>query len=783
MDIRRLKSLSVFCAIAALASPEAYGQDTVRVVVVASTDVHGRAYHWDYLTEAEAPWGITRAATVIDSLRAEYPGSVVVMDAGDLIQGSPFATYFARERESEVNPVVDALNAAGYDVATPGNHEFDFGVDVFRRAMGGAAFPVVSANIFRMPRDTFQFSPYAMLQRKGVRIGVTGFTTPGVMVWNRQKLAGEIEVRRIVPSAERALTAIDRAGAQLRIAIAHSGMSSTASYDTAGVGAENTARSLAFLPIKPHLVIVGHSHRLYVDSVINGVHFMQPQAWARSLAVAHIWLVADSAAGGAEAGTEQRSFRIVRIRGEEIPLANVPPHPVLTQRLERAHQSVRLWVATPLATIDGTWSAQYARAGDTPIIDFVNEVQRRVTGADLSATAAFNPRARFGPGDVRMRDVAAVYPYENTLRAIRIDGGVLKEFLEQSASYFEVTSSGEVVANDSIPGYNFDIVSGVEYTIDLGQPIGIRVRQLTRNGRLIQPNDTFTLAINSYRQEGGGGFHMLRGLPLVYDSEAEIRDLLTEWIRAADTLKTSDYFVPSWSLAPTEAEQWVRRWFGEPEVVGPAVVRPDPSVPIFAPLDTVQIEPEPPEPSTVPIAELKLGLERMEGEHALGWLVADGYRNGARTQFAIVSSQSMHADLPGGAVTPEHLAAVLAEDEPLVRLLLPGQLLFEMLEHVVSGDTPLAHVSGLEAWYDPEREPGRRLRRVWFPDGQEVERGETYTLGVVRSIALGSAGFTMLGEIEPGGTGLTGLEALLSYLPRLQQPIDPPWGPRFHSTR
>jgi 2',3'-cyclic-nucleotide 2'-phosphodiesterase (5'-nucleotidase family) len=579
---------------------------------------------------------------------------------------------------------------------------------------------------------------------------------------------------------------MSEAGAQLRIAIAHSGMGSAASYDTTGVGAENAAGSLAFLPVRPHLVIVGHSHRQFADSVINGVHFIQPQAWARSLAVAHVWLEAGSrqlAAGGQEAGAEQVSFRVVRITGEEIALANVPPHPVLTQRLERAHQTVRLWVATPLAVVDSTWSAQYARAGDTPIIDFVNEVQRRVTGADLSSTAAFNPRARFGPGAVRMRDVAAVYPYENTLRAVRIDGRVLKEYLEQSASYFNVTQSGEVVAADSIPGYNFDIVSGVQYTIDLAQPVGSRVRQLTRSGRLVQATDTFTLAINSHRQEGGGGFHMLRGLPVVYDREEDIRELLTDWVRDADTLRTGDYFTPSWSLAPAEAVEWVHRWFGPPEVVGPAVARPDPSVRVFAPLDTVEVDPEPAAPPSPPVARLRLALERSEREHALGWLVADGFRNGARTHFALVLNRSLSGDLPGGAVTREDVAAVLAEEETLARLTVSGRLLREVLEHVVSFEAPIAHVAGLEMWYDPEREPGRRVRNVRLPDGQEVERGEAYTLGVVGSIANGAEGFSMLAEAQREATGITGRDALLSYLPRLPQPVDPPWGPRIHSSR
>ncbi|KPJ95434.1 MAG: hypothetical protein AMS18_02875 [Gemmatimonas sp. SG8_17] len=760
----------------------ATAQDTAHVVVVATTDVHGRAYHWDYLNDREAPLGLTRVATVVDSLRARYMGQVILIDAGDLIQGNPFAAYFATERAIDPHPVVDALNAVGYDVATPGNHEFDFGVATFQRAMSGAAFPIVSANLYRLPRDTLVFPPYVTLHRDGVQVGLTGFTTPGVMVWNGQKLADRVLVRRPLPMVDRALRGLEAEGADLRIVIAHSGMSAPASYDTTGVGLENEAARLAELPVPPHLVIVGHTHRHFADSVINGVHFVQPTQWARSVAVAHVWLVRERGPTGSVQGADNRPFRVVRIEGEEISLAGVSPHPLVAQRLERAHQSVRLWVLTPLARISGFWSAQYARASDSPIIDFVNEVQRRTTGADLSATAAFNTTARFGPGAVRLSDVAAIYPYENTLRAIRIDGAALKEYLEQAAAYFRTFGQGDQIVNDSIPGYNFDIVSGVDYVIDLAQPVGSRIRQLVSGGRLVQPTDSFTLALNSYRQEGGGGFDMLRGLPVVYDHEENIRDLLADWIRRADPLVTEDYFTPSWRIVPAAAAEAVRNAFGPPEAVTPqaALVPVDSVTPAFAGPDTAR--PERPTP-VVPVAHLKLPLKRSDKEHALGRLIADGYRNGARTQFALVLNQTIQGDVPAGPVARSDLAAAFGEVEPLVRLAVTGQVVFEALELVVASGTPIAHVAGLEVWYDPARTVGRRVRRVQFPDGQEVRQRESYTIALAASVAGGADALAAFAGAQPEAAGLTNLEALLSYLPRLRQPVEAPESVRFHSVR
>src|SRR5881296_1387690 len=159
--------------------------DTAHVVIVATTDVHGRVLGWDYVHDVAAPGGLSRAATILESLRAQYPDRVVLVDAGDLIEGNLFARYFAESDSQHPNPAVDALNAMQYDAATPGSHDFDFGRDVLARATGDATYRYVSANIFKGATDTLLYPPHIVVVRGGVRVGITGFTTPGVMVWDR----------------------------------------------------------------------------------------------------------------------------------------------------------------------------------------------------------------------------------------------------------------------------------------------------------------------------------------------------------------------------------------------------------------------------------------------------------------------------------------------------------------------------------------------------------------------------------------------------------------------
>src|SRR2546422_590367 len=543
--------------------PSSRVSDTAHVVIVATTDVHGRVLGWDYVRDAAAPGGLSRAATMVETLRAQYPEQVVLVDAGDLIEGNLFAAYFAERDSQRPHPVVDALNAMQYDAATPGNHEFDFGTAVLARATEDATYHYVSANIFKGVSDTLVYPPHVIVTRAGVKIGITGLTTPGVMVWSRGQL-GRVRVWPIAEAAPLALRRLDLAGVDLKVVLIHSGLNEPSSYDTTGVGAENAALGLASIPLpapRPDLVIVGHSHKEMRDYVVNGVHFVQPRNFALSLAVVHVSLT-----------KETTGYRVVAMRSELIPLATVAELPRFVRRFAAAHERARAWGATPLGIAGPGFSARYGRVEDTPLLDFINDVQRRRAGADLSAAADFDLGAGLPEGEVRERDVSGIYPYENTLRAVRISGDQLKAYLEQAARYFRSYEPGASLINDSVPGFNFDIVSGVTYTIDLTQGPGRRIRGLAFRGRAVTAADSFTLALSSYRQSGGGGYTMLRGARVVYDRGESIRDLLADEIRTRRLLTAQGVYSPSWSLGPAEARAALRQAF-TPSVV--AVPRPD----------------------------------------------------------------------------------------------------------------------------------------------------------------------------------------------------------------
>jgi 2',3'-cyclic-nucleotide 2'-phosphodiesterase (5'-nucleotidase family) len=522
--------------------PFVASSDSAHIVLVATTDVHGRVLAWDYVRDRVAPGGLSRASAILETLRAQYPDQVVVVDAGDLLQGNPFAGYFGRVERRRPNPIVDALNALHYDAAVPGNHDFDFGLELLREAAADATYRYVCANVVTGPRDSLLFPATLVVQRGAVRIGITGLTTPGVMVWDRRQLGGTVRVRPVAAAAPAALAALDRAAVDLKVVLIHGGLGGPSSYDTTGVGPENDAAALASLAPKPDIVVVGHTHRELRDSVINGVHFVQPKNWAQSLSVVHVWFARDTAAG--------RRWGITSIRADLIPLATVDEVPGFARRFADAHQRARAWADEALGTGGPGLDARYGRAEDTPIIDFINEVQRRRAGAQLSSTAAFDVAAGLPDGTIRRRDVAGVYPYENTLVALRISGGQLRAYLEHASRYYRPLTPGRRIVNDAVPGYDFDMVSGAHYRIDLTQPLGQRIVGLTVGGKPVAPTDSFTLATNSYRAAGGGGYDMLRGARVVYDRGEDVAGLLADEVQRTGGVQAASYFTPSWSIVP-----------------------------------------------------------------------------------------------------------------------------------------------------------------------------------------------------------------------------------------
>jgi 2',3'-cyclic-nucleotide 2'-phosphodiesterase (5'-nucleotidase family) len=538
--------LTALLALALVGAP----QDSAHVVVVATTDVRGEALGWDYLADASVPGGLARVATIVDSLRARYPGRVVAVDAGDALSGGLFATYAGRVVPRDPHPVVEALNVAGYDAATLGDHDFELGMPAVRRAVAGAAFPYVAANLIAVDGDTSLYPSFVVLRRAGLRIAVTGFVAPETMIPGAARLGSAF---RIAPIADVAAPALDatRRQADLVIALVYGGMERVAATRA-------TRAALTSGRARPDLVIAGYAGREIADSVVSRVPVVQPRPGTEEVAVMHLWLVRE---GGA--------WRTARYTIERVTTDGVVPAVRVSARLAATHAATRAWAQAPIGRALTAFSANGARAGASALMDFINRVQRERAGAELAATPAYTASAGLPRGTIRRADVLAVYPHDYRLLAVRISGAQLKEYLEHAARYFHVDAVGRVALDDNVPGADFDVVGGAQYAIDLRAPVGARIRGLVVRGRPVQPADSFTMAINDRRRAGAGGYTMVATAPVVYDRGEYVRDLLVEEIERRETLDSAAYLERGWRIVPGPLASAVRVLFRLPDDTPP----------------------------------------------------------------------------------------------------------------------------------------------------------------------------------------------------------------------
>jgi len=373
----------------------------VDLVVAATTDTHGRLRSWDYYANAAEPQrGLTRIATIVDSLRGANPGRVLLVDAGDLLQGNPLTYVAARIDSSSRRPhaVAAAMNAMNYDAAAIGNHEFNYGLPTLRRMMHDAHFPMLAANAYT-PKGAHAFDSWKIVERQGVKIGIVGGTTPGSNLWDRDNLANRVIVRDIVPSVGEGVKAARAAGADIVVVLLHSGLGEPSSYDTvtSGVASENVSARVAREVPGIDLIVFGHSHKELADSVINGTLLIQPKNWATSLGVATLRVT-----------REGSHWRVAEKHGQLIPAAGHAENAAVLATTATAHNETVAYVTEPIGTTTVAWRADSARVVDTPLIDFILDVERKATGAQLASTAAFSLDANLAAGPITIALLAAL---------------------------------------------------------------------------------------------------------------------------------------------------------------------------------------------------------------------------------------------------------------------------------------------------------------------------------------------------------------------------------------
>jgi 2',3'-cyclic-nucleotide 2'-phosphodiesterase/3'-nucleotidase len=518
--------------------------ERVSISILATTDLHGWVLPFDYaLDQVDGRYGLAKVATLIDSVRGVNEHTLL-FDAGDFIQGNQFAEYFARiADDSPSYPLLSVMEYLGFEATVVGNHEFNFGVPYLDHRISQTSIPVLGGNVYVAGTQDPYYTPYIIRNVGGVRVGIVGLTTPGSAVWDRPRVTGIVDFGDGVEAASRFVAEVREAGAEFVVILQHSAIEPGSSYEMEGVSMENFGRAVIETVPGIDAMITAHSHRVVDDITLTSpdgraIPVIQAGRWGSHLGIIELEL--QKHADG--------SIETILFSTRSHSVSHTDVHPVVAAMVEDAHQEVRSHVNRVVGQTPDLWDASNARLEDNPIVDLIHEVQLEITGAQLSAASAFNTNAQFGPGEITRRDLAQIYPFENMLYTLQINGAQLRAFLEHTSQYFAVVRDGAPHINTSWAGYNFDTLAGIDYEIHIGRPVGQRIRNMRYEGRPVNDSDLFTIAINSYRAEGGGGFSMLFDAPVLWESDRAIRTYIQGFLEARATITHSDVFTQNWRL-------------------------------------------------------------------------------------------------------------------------------------------------------------------------------------------------------------------------------------------
>jgi len=498
---------------------------STKITILHTSDIHGAVI--PDATGREKPGSLARVAPVVESVRKSVGHPVILLDSGDTLQGSVMEE-FLHVRWGESSPTMEVMNLMHYQAMAVGNHDFNFGLDVLRRAEKQADFPFLAANAVFAETGEPAFKPFLVLIVDGVRIGVLGLVTSNIPGWEEPS---NYEGLQFEPMDDAARTWVpilrNREQCDLVIVLAHTGFEEDPRTGKGnGSDVENFAERLSLVP-GIDLLLTGHTHQDISPRLHHGVIISQPKAHGERLTRIDL-----------ELSRKDDAWGIASFQGENIP---IPPNPVdrgIVERMAGRKKRVMQALATPLAEVDRPVSVRHCREEDCAALDLILQVELEASGADVAmASLLSDSTPDLAAGPVTRNWVSALYTYPNTLRMVRLNGRELKDVMEHAALYYSgISCPGKgpcsLQSNPEIRHYNVDAFAGVTYRIDPSAPVGHRVWDLRHHGKPLDSDEELTLVCNNYRAAGGGGFPHLKDKEILWRSSKMMADLISEYLES-----------------------------------------------------------------------------------------------------------------------------------------------------------------------------------------------------------------------------------------------------------
>lgn len=517
----------------------------ITISILATSDIHGHVFPYLYGTGEKAEHGMGKLASLIKK-ETEHSEASILIDNGDLIQGTPLTYYYSRFLSNQKNPMIQILNKLKYDAAVIGNHEFNYGKSILARAVSESNFPWLAANIlYSSTKETYFGLPYTIKAfETGIKAAIIGVTTQYIPNWEKKEHIENIAFESAVSGLKRWIPYIqEEEKPDLIIAAYHGGFErdlSTGEITEEQTG-ENEAYRICMEVPGIDVLITGHQHRFLEGSRVNGVVAVQPGFNGQALAKVTV-----------KFKKKHNTWIINEKYSELISAKDATPDKEILKIAKYYESKTQKWLDTVIGEIDGDMIIDNifeARIMEHPLIEFINRVQMEAAEADISCTALFHEGAPGLKHKVTMREIVSNYIYPNSLSVLRVTGKDIKDALERAASYFDLDHDGQIKVNPefSFPKpqhYNYDMWEGIQYEINVSRPVGNRITVLQFKGHHIEEEGLYEVVMNNYRAAGGGGYTMFKNKPVVKEIQTDMTELL------------ANYFLEKKKVTPSLNNNW-----------------------------------------------------------------------------------------------------------------------------------------------------------------------------------------------------------------------------------
>lgn len=546
------------------------GREQKSITILLTTDVHGVIYPYDFIEKEEIKASLASVSSYVRKVR-EDAGPVILLDNGDNLQGQPPVYYYNFIDTVSPHILAEVMNFLDYDACTVGNHDIEAGHAVYDDLAGQYDFPLLAANAVSKATGKPYFNPYTIIEKNGLKVAILGLITPAVPQWLPPELYSGIEFRDMLETAKLYMPEISRQKPDLIIGMFHSGWDDRDDPTTSGShydenGTSSVARSVPGFDI----ILCGHNHNVVNKKIVNSagdtVLILEGGSRAEKIARADVTFYSDKISG-----KKQKS-----LRGRIIDVDNYEPDPEFIKKFAAQRKVIMEYVGKEIAVFDKTISSRESYFGSSPFIDMIHSIQLDITKADISFAAPLSFDVSISAGPVTVGDMFKLYRFENMLYTMSMSGREITRYLEYSYSdwfntmknpgdyllKYRVSENGKPVLTKGKAWlknqpYNFDSAAGIDYTVDVSKPEGMRVSiKSFSNGTPFEMDRTYKVAVNSYRGNGGGG-HFTEGagidkneLPsrLITSTERDLRYYILNYLEMNKTI--TPVALNNWKLIP-----------------------------------------------------------------------------------------------------------------------------------------------------------------------------------------------------------------------------------------